>query len=142
MTPKLEKQLLKKYPKIFKQHKLPMTQTCMCWGLEVGDGWFWLLDNLCAELQFQADKNGYPQVEATQVKEKYGTLRFYYTFANSEKTYPQEKYSYLDGMISLAEYLTYSICEQCGATNNVKQTEGWIVTLCEKCMKERNDKKD
>ena len=70
--------LIKKYPLIFKQHSLPMSQTAMCWGISCGQGWFELIDNLCDILQFYIDKNGYPQIEATQVKEKFGRLCFYY----------------------------------------------------------------
>ena len=70
--------LLNRYPKIFRQHTLPMTETCMCWGLDCGDGWYHLIDRLCGQLQWDIDRNHYPQIEATQVKEKFGTLRFYY----------------------------------------------------------------
>ena len=51
----------------------------MCWGFSCGDGWYLLIDRLCSSLQWDTDTNKYPQVVATQVKEKYGTLRFYYT---------------------------------------------------------------
>ena len=74
-----EEELLKKYPKIFRQKDLSMQQTCMCWGMECGSGWYPIIDKLCEMLQWDIDKNGYPQIEATQVKEKFGTLRFYYT---------------------------------------------------------------
>lgn len=140
MDLKLESTIFKKFPKIFKQRKLPMTQTCMCWGLECSDGWYNLIVLLCKHLQFMTDRNKYPQVEAIQVKEKFGTLRFYHTFADSKKKYPAEKYEYMRGMIDFAEYLSGSICEQCGSMDNVSQTEGWIITLCGKCMKERNEK--
>ena len=78
MKKKLKVQsLIKKYPKIFRQSKLPMTQTCMCWGIETDEGWYDLLDSLCSQLQWDIDRNRYPQIEAVQVKEKFGTLRFY-----------------------------------------------------------------
>ena len=124
MKLELQNKLFDKYPKIFRQKDLPMTQTCLCWGIETGDGWYWLIDNLCSQLQWDTDKNSYPQVEATQVKEKYGTLRFYYNGGNDQQ----------EGMISFAESLSGSICENCGSTEEVKQTEGWINTLCKKCL--------
>ena len=125
MNAKNTKQLLEKYPKIFRQHTLPMTETCMCWLFECGDGWYNLIDTLCSLLQWDIDKNKHPQIEAIQVKEKYGTLRFY-TNGNNERQY---------GYINFAEYLSAFICEECGSNNNVTQTEGWIVSLCPKCMK-------
>ncbi len=127
MKKELQDKLFEKYPKIFVQRKLPMTETCMCWGVDCGDGWFWLIDMLCSQLQWDIDKNGHPQIEAVQVKEKFGSLRFY---VNGEDDTQH-------GMIRLAEYMSEYICEKCGATAGVTQTEGWIVTLCPKCMAER-----
>lgn len=129
MQDKLEKQLFEKYPKIFKQKDSSPSETCMCWGIECGDGWFWLLDCLCNHLQFDIDRNGYPQLEAVQVKEKFGTLRFYVSGANEKQ----------QAMISFAEFLSSSICERCGSNKNVTQTEGWIQTLCEECKRKYNE---
>ena len=163
MDKKLQDKLFKKYPKLFVQRKLPMTQTCMCWGIETnGRGWYQLLDCLCSSLQWDTDCNGYPQVVATQVKEKFGTLRFYYTWEYDNKKKPikekfkywaynflrdfmrkfckelynnERKYAHQEGKISLAEHLSQTICEGCGAMDNIKQTKGWICTFCPVCMK-------
>ena len=153
MDTKLQVKLFKKYPKIFRQKDLPMTQTCLCWGCECGDGWYDLIDKLCSMLQWDIDKNRYPQIEATQIKEKYGTLRFYYTHA--EETYtlkditwfdrfvswlnkyviilPTRKYydrnwerhkeGMQDGMISFAEHLSGHICEDCGTNVDVTRND-------------------
>ena len=134
MKTELENKLFKKYPEIFAQRTLPMTETCMCWGIETNNGWYKLIETLCASLQWDTDHNDYPQVVATQVKEKYGGLRFYYTWKETDKEYPKEKYAYQEGKISLAEHLSENICEECGSMDNVTQTTGWIVTLCNKCL--------
>lgn len=134
MKKELQDKLYQDYPKLFKQKDLSMRETCMCWGIETGDGWYSLLDKLCSLLQWDIDKNNYPQIEARQVKEKFGTLRFYYSYVPSEKKYDERKYGVQEGMISFAEYLSEYICETCGSTEGVKQTDGWVVTLCEKCM--------
>lgn len=130
MKKELQDALFKKYPKIFRQKDLPMQETAMCWGIATSDGWYWLIDKLCSHLQWDIDHNKYPQIEATQVKEKFGTLRFYTNGSNDAQ----------EGMISFAEFLSGFICEKCGSTEDVSETRGWIVTLCKKCMKERNDK--
>jgi len=127
MDIKLDEQLCKKYPKIFAQRHKDMKETAMCWGFECSDGWYWLIDMLCSQLQWDIDHNKHPQIEAIQVKEKFGTLRFYTNGADDTQY----------GMINLAEFMSGYICEKCGSTENVTQTEGWIVTLCEKCMAER-----
>jgi hypothetical protein len=124
MKKKLQDQLFKKYPKIFRQRKLPMSQTCMCWGINTGDGWYKIIDLLCSLLQWDTDENEYPQVEASQVKEKFGGLRFYTNGENDKQ----------HGLIYFAEQLSKITCEVCGSMDNVTQTRGWIVTLCPKCM--------
>src|SRR3972149_650796 len=133
----LQNKLFFQYPKIFKQKNLLMTETCMCWGIECGNGWYNLLDNLCSQLQFNTDRNGYPQVEAIQVKEKYGTLRFYYTILPKEDDkYIERHCGAIDGLVSFAEYISIEICENCGSNHNVSQTKRWIVTLCKQCMQD------
>lgn len=123
MKDELQQQLYDRYPKIFAQRTLPITESCMAWGIEAGDGWFMLLDALCRFLQYDTDHNGYPQVVATQVKEKFGGLSFYTEGADVRQ----------DTAISFAEALSYRICEVCGSTQDVQQTGGWIRTLCGAC---------
>ena len=127
MNKEVEKKLYDKYPKLFAQKDLPPYQTCMYWGINVGDGWYWLLDNLCSCIQDYIDANDKPQTEASQVKEKFGALRFYVNGADD----------YIYGMISLAETMSYSTCESCGATTDIIHTKGWIQTLCKSCSTEK-----
>jgi hypothetical protein len=127
MDEKLQQKLYDDFPKIFRQHTLPMSETCMCWGVDCSDGWEWLIRNLCSQLQWDIDNNGYPQLEASQIKEKFGTLRFYADHSNEKQ----------QAMISFAESLSAGICETCGTTKNVKTNgKGWVRTLCENCRKE------
>lgn len=121
MTPELDALLYQKYPKIFAQRSLPMARTAMCWGICCGDGWFHLLDVLCEELQRQTDQRGAPQLEATQVKEKYGGLRFYTTLASDAQ----------EAMIDMAESLSERMCEECGAPGKRNDQKGWVTTRCE-----------
>ncbi len=143
MKPELENKLFEKYPKIFKQKDLPMSQTCMCWGIATGNGWFKLINQLCSQLQWNTDRNNYPQVEATQVKEKFGTLRFYYSATPvKENEHTERQFGVIDGMVSFAEALSGEICEHCGSTEEVTQTKGWISTFCKKCLEVKNIKGD
>ena len=125
MKKELQDKLFQKYPKIFRQKNLSMQETCLCWGLECGDGWYKIIDLLCELLQWDIDNNKYPQIEATQVKEKYGGLRFYTNGENEHQS----------GQISYACNLSEITCEECGSMENVTQTTGWIVTLCSDCLK-------
>jgi hypothetical protein len=157
MKPELQKKLYEKYPKIFAQKDLPMTTTCMCWGIDCGDGWWWLIYNLCDSIQRYLDskndgirirnkarqkgkeylKGTKPeeewQVETVQIKEKFGGLRFYIDGGDDT----------IYGMIDFAEHLSYKICENCGVIEDVKvRSDGWVRTLCDKCEKEHNKKRE
>lgn len=79
----------------------------------------------------KAQKENYEkfsQVSITQIKEKYGTLRFYY-YGGDE---------HIAGMVSFAEDMSAKICETCGSTKNVTQTKGWIKTICQECLDKEN----
>jgi hypothetical protein len=57
MKKELQDQLYNKYPKLFGQKDLPMTQTCMCWGIETGSGWYSIIDNACRIIQWHIDQS-------------------------------------------------------------------------------------
>src|SRR6266404_2606816 len=118
MNPELDKALCDKYPRIFADRHGNKLNTAMCWGFECGDGWYHLIDGLCSWLQGMTDSNpkhaNYPQVVATQVKEKYGGLRFYVAGASSTQY----------GAIDLAEHLSEWTCEVCGAPGTIND-DGW-----------------
>ena len=131
MRDELQNKLYGKYPEIFSQKDLPMNETCMCWGLCVGDGWYDLIDTLCS-LLMHASKWRSMQgkvVEAVQVKEKFGGLRFYVKFPNGIKS---EDYEYITGLIDFAESISFKICEDCGNPGE-RRDGGWIRTLCDSC---------
>jgi len=117
--------LIKKYPMLFERAALPMNQTCMCWGIECGDGWYDLLDDLCKKLTdliMQLDEDDRKNFEADQVKEKFGGLRFYMTCSTDE----------MEELIVEAEHLSERTCERCGAPGEIRG-EGWIMCRCDAC---------
>lgn len=128
MSPELDKQLCEKYPKIFKNRHGDPKETCMCWGIECGDGWYDLIDNLCRNLQWNTDKNNYvtngieryPQVVASQVKEKFGGLCFYVESATDAQY----------AVIEFVESMSYNVCDVCGAKGKPNKS-GWIKTRCD-----------
>ena len=133
MKPELQDKLFETYPKIFVQKDLPMNQTCMCWGIDTGDGWNNIINTLCKYIQNHVDQNlrsdqntEQIQVEATQVKEKYGGLRFYYHGGDN----------FIDGLVWMAEGLSTCTCEVCGAPGT-QNKQGWIKTRCGSCKEEK-----
>jgi hypothetical protein len=129
------KRMEEAYPKMFGE---PYGGFC------VGEGWWQVIESLCANIQHYTDwKNeqftkysrGEPvaQVTVNQIKEKFGGLRFYYSGGDDE----------VSGMIRMAESWAAHSCEDCGKPGK-SRGGGWIRTLCDeheearqKAMKER-----
>ena len=86
-----------------------------------------MLETLCGVIQNHIDQNkNCPQVVVEQVKEKFGTLRFYYQGGDE----------FVHGAVWLAESLSGHLCEECGAPGK-RTGGGWVRTLCEFHIAER-----
>jgi len=124
MKQELDEYLCKTYPKMMVNRNKNMQETCMCWGFECGDGWFQILNQLMGNIQHHIDwqnRKGevVPQVTLDQVKEKFGTLRFYYTGGDD----------HIRGMVTMAESMSSVTCETCG-NPGTSTSGGWIKTVC------------
>lgn len=173
MSPELDKQLCEKYPKIFKNRHSNPKDSCISFGIECDDGWYNIIDMLClaasnaystciyidAEdgIKLGLEPNAYnkeyyfgiepPQVIADQIKEKFGSLRFYYHLEfdpklielNVSGKYPEiekiiSRYNdYFDGMVHMAEIMSAHTCEQTGKEGEIHVSGGnrggWYKTL-------------
>jgi hypothetical protein len=166
MKKELDKQLCEKYPKIFRDRNASMQESCMYWGFECNGGWYNIIDTLCEACEglystgvaldgsdvAGNDGNAFlqiapPQFIATQVKEKFGTLRFYYrlefdaklnTLENTgrypEITEVKNNYrNYIDGIVHYAEVLSARTCEYSGKPGELHVSGGhrggWYRTL-------------
>jgi hypothetical protein len=69
---------------------------------------------------FRAVPDSIPQVTLDQVKEKFGTLRFYYSGGDD----------IIDGMVSMAESMSAVTCEECGDPGTLRG-KNWIYTACD-----------
>jgi hypothetical protein len=129
-----EQEILKKYW-FFHPEKSPQRGS-MCFGLECDEGWYPLLDKLCKKIEQLIDTK-YPELktqenpfEVMQVKEKFGTLRFYTNFSIDE----------IDDLITQAEDESARTCEVCSDKGKLRNY-GWYKTMCKKCyeilLKER-----
>ena len=130
MNEKLELQLVKKYPKILRDYKGDPMQTCMAWGVDTESGWYNLLDKCMEKLQYFCDfctKNGNPiQVVATTIKEKYGTLSFYYSGEGGSRI----DWDIIEDIISQTERHSAQVCEVSGEYGRLCSKGGWYMTLC------------
>lgn len=67
----------------------------------------------------------------TQVKEKYGTLRYYTNFCNDN----------IDKFIEEAERASSKTCETCGKPGKTVAPNRWYFTACKKCLKDYNERR-
>ena len=138
MRAELDSLLCEKYPKMMVNRHAPMQETAMCWGFEVGDGWYNILNQLMSQIQHHIDwkqdrkerfnqGEGCDQVTLDQVKEKFGTLRFYYSGGDE----------YIRGLVTMAEAMSAITCETCGNAGKFRG-QGWYYTSCEEHAKEED----
>ena len=139
MDPKLEQIFWTTFPDIFEEKDLPPTETNICWGFDIGDGWSFLLWNLCKRIKaFQWFHDC--RVIATQVKEKYGMLYFYYRVKFPNRTEVGKKrdiYTQISRLIFRYGKISATVCEVCGKPAKSTVRNGWIYTRCKNCLKKR-----
>lgn len=112
--------LLRNYDMLPSDPKWPVAM----FGVECGEGWKSLLENLFADIRVIAESDpSMPPVRVLQIKEKFGALRFYYDGGNNA----------VADAVRNAEHASYETCELCGSTKDVGHTSGWILTCCRKC---------
>jgi hypothetical protein len=129
MDKKLDEMLVKNFPNLYRDRYKNMRETAMCWGFP-NSGWFPLIWDLSEKLEAEILKlpeNKREHCCASQVKEKFGGLRFYMT-TETEK---------MDRDISEAVGKSFKTCEVCGLRGR-ERDGGWILTLCDKHANDKN----
>ena len=116
MRSDLENIIYSKYPKLFLEKDLSPQETCMCWGLACGEGWFDLIDNLCMQIKKHSEREKktdslYEDVIVKQVKTKFNMLCFYYS--GGDKT--------VSSLVDFATNMSRYICERCGNSKLVNK---------------------
>jgi hypothetical protein len=150
MTEQQFEQLAKRWPDLF--------QKSGDFEFSIGEGWYNIVDILCGFLSHDIEtakrrlkyamenpdakfNKSITELEAdvvkalkelpvlAQVKEKFGTMRFYVDGGT------QEMHNYIE----FAEAMTSRTCEVCGNPGKSRQG-GWIRVLCEKHSREQDEK--
>lgn len=117
MDERLDNYIFARFDALFElRHGTPQ-ETVMCYGLDVGTGWFKLIYELCDGIS-KVD----PTTRARQVKEKFGGLRFYYRSAD-------EKYEEVNKLIENAARQSIETCDICGEKGEMIHN-GWVATRC------------
>lgn len=128
MKKELDEALVKDFPNLYKNRNGNMKETAMMWGFECGSGWEPLIRKLSEGLEAEILK--LPEADreyhcASQVKEKYGTLRYYMHGETDE----------MSKLINIAENESEITCETCGKEGKLDNKTGWLYTACEEHTK-------
>lgn len=132
MNKELDDKLCKDFPNLFADRTASMRVTCMCWGFP-GDGWYGIireaaekLEPLIKAIRMERPDEDFPR--ASQVKEKFGTMRFYMTMETDE----------MSKIVDEVERKSAETCEECGEKGELRRG-GWLVTLCNSCLEKRHE---
>lgn len=112
-----EKYMVTKYPFFFRNISKGIMESCMAWGFEIPPGWRPLLDEMCEKVQVITDK--YPiNIDFDQIKEKFGSGRFYYTESCSDEAHDIDTYKIpleiISDIVHMYENACYNICKDTG----------------------------
>ena len=145
MTKELEEKLFKRFS--FFHPEASIQESLMAFGFECDDGWFDIIWQLCESLEKENKRmidelepndktklllqKGEPALfRVVQVKEKFGTLRFYTDLSSDG----------MEKLIRKAEKKSCITCEVCGKPGVLMARGYWYKTLCTECAK--NESKD
>lgn len=126
MNAQLEQQIQADFP-FMKLNKIDGEENLYRrWGCDCDDGWYNLIHDMCQAIADRYAEEGLPiDLIPTQLKEKFATLRFYYSFEGAQfRTY---------------EAKSKTVCEKCGSTDSatIRRDFGWWRTLCKACYEKR-----
>jgi len=132
--------LVADHPGLFPDGKMPDVFS------SVSSGWYELVDRLCTDIVQLAGAN---TISVEQIKEKFGTLRFYWRMRDiggdvridflapdDNQALPagngssEETVERIGTLVSEAEHASATICETCGRPGRLLSVSGWLQTLC------------
>jgi len=94
---------------------------------ETAAGWHWMLSAAAGWIEETGVPAGFRSV---QIKEKFGTLRWYCSAAEDEDRLQAGR------IVQATEWVSGAVCETCGAPGRTR-TGGWIRTLCDAHARKR-----
>jgi|CXWL01.1.fsa_nt_gi hypothetical protein len=123
MDKELQKKLMSSFPTIYGNLDGPI----LSWGFECGNGWFELLFELSSRIESELRKVPDAKIIVQQVKEKFGTLRYYYSLVNLG-------YDVIEPIVTEYENKSENTCAVCGKFGKLRDGS-WLVTLCDEHVK-------
>lgn len=134
---KLAKEIIDIYPKMFtfcvRIDCEPDPYETYGHGMGVGLGWYGIIKDIVETIKEEDDRlnlenNTNHITKVSDIKEKWGGLRFYCAGGASEKSWKA---------IEKGEHDSYYTCEECGSKQDVGEYyDGWVSTKCKPCAQE------
>ena len=118
-----------KFPKLLDSSMKEHSYMVSC-----GEGWDKIIFNLCDKLNKYFPK----RVVISQIKEKFGAMRFYIDYIDEKLT--EKEIKRINQYITKAENKSAITCELCGKPGKMN-CDGWIKCLCPKCEDGRKCKR-
>lgn len=127
MRVELQDKLIADFPKLYRPNE--DCNQMLVFGFECGDGWYDLIRELSEKLYVSVKAvREEPEIEpysyrcpyATQVKEKYGKLRFYMSWSTDA----------MDELIDSYQQQSEYICEKCGRPGSIDYCAKWLSAAC------------
>lgn len=111
-------------------------------------GWHHLVDSFCTALEGELGDDAHQHFQVAQIKEKLGTLRFYYRFVRDEADEDDkpaggsfeasdpgrptdELRARVRALVDVALLESESTCLKCGAAGALRNVDGYLTTLCD-----------
>lgn len=97
------------------------------WGssIDIGVGWYHIIAEINTLLKLID-----PEYNLNQVKEKFGTLRYYYELTDYEGN-PLTPLA--TPVVAYGESRSGSTCDICGEAGSLDRSSSWLVTRCKEC---------
>lgn len=118
--------LFETYPSLYSEAHFHISQSCRCWKITAGDGWYEILRKASHEItEIIERKNLDPSLYCfTQIKQKFGELRIYMTGSDED----------IQQVIYRAMEASMTRCEDRGKPGQMYR-EGWMRTSCQRCQR-------
>ena len=158
MNEELEVKLQKEFP-FMKQNRAENEYNIYSkWGCECSSGWYQIIHDMCQEITDRYAQYGAPvDIVIQQIKEKFASLRFYYS--HKDTACPIQAFDCLGDGISIRfqpkntsddemkkklrkdiahivrsyEEKSKTVCEICGQKATMRMDMPWKKTLCDEC---------
>lgn len=136
MSPEFQTELFKRYPEIFQDILKKREEDPNYLGIECDDGWFTIIDSFCYLMWDMTSRMREfdipPVLIATQVKEKFGVVKFYFRLKFPDKYNGNESSFrfFVNGATMMLESISQRTCELTGKPGTYCKKGELVKTLC------------